>query len=254
MNDRARRWAAPLLLVALVAGCSGSSNDSGPSAASREDATTTTSASTTTTEPPLTGRPLVVVEQGLSTFPDPIDPTASLGGYGVVLENPNRTVMATGVRVVTRVLDASGAELLVDSAVLNAVLPGQRMAVGRTLIEPLDSPTQLDIDVEVSAWLRPASTTGALSARDVVTEPEEGGGVITTFTVTSTWPDPDEGVDVTAVYRAADGKILGAESTALAKVVPGVPTSGKIALLSPIPDLASTDVYVGRGFAAQTVG
>ena len=78
--------------------------------------------------------------------------------------------------------------------------------------------------------------------------------MVTTFTVTSTWPEPEEGVDVTAVYRAADGRILGAESTALTTVPPGADRPGRIPLLSPIPDLASTDVFVGRGFVAQTIG
>jgi hypothetical protein len=209
---------------------------------------------TSTTEAPLVGQPLVVVEQGVSSFPDPFDQTASLGGYGVVLENPNPDLMAAGVRVVTRVLDPAGTELLADSTLLNAVMPGQRMALGRTIIEPIEDPTQLAVTVEVAAWLRPASADGRLVAEGVVTEPEENGGAVTRFVVRSTWPEPEEGVDVTAVYRAADGRILGAESTTLAAVPPGGDTPGQIRLLSPIPDLATTEVFVGRGLAAQTAG
>ena len=123
--------------------------------------------------------------------------------------------MATGVRVVTRILDPAGAELLVDSTLLNGILPGQRMAVGRTLIEPIEEPTSLDVKVEVTAWLPPASTDGRLVAEDVVTEPEEAGGSVTRFKVRSTWPELEDGVDVTAVYRAEDGRILSAESTSL---------------------------------------
>ena len=149
----------------------------------------------------------------MSTFPDPFDPRATLGGYGVVIENPNPDVMATGVRVVTRILDDAGTELLVDSALLNAVLPDQRMAVGRTLVEPIEGPTQLEVAIEVSEWLEPASTEGRLAATAVVTEPEEAGGSVTRFNVISTWPDEEEGVDVTAIYRAADGRILGADYT-----------------------------------------
>ena len=61
-------------------------------------------------------------------------------------------------------------------------------------------------------------------------------------------------MDVTAVYRAADGRILGAESTSLATCPLGEPVAGQIRLLSPIPDLATTEVFVGRGFAALTTG
>jgi len=246
-----RRTAATLVLASLALACSG--GDDGGDAGPTTTAATSTTSSPTTTAPPLTGDPLVLAEQGVSSFPDPFDPTATLGGYGVVLQNPNPDVMATGVHVVTRIFDDAGTELLVDSALLNAVLPGQRMAVGRTLIEPIDGPTRLEVTVEVSAWLLPASTEGRLVAEGVVTEPEEAGGSVTRFTVRSTWPDAEDGVDVTAVYRAADGRILAAEYTTL--VVPvGEPVAGQIRLLSPIPDLATTEVFVGRGFAALTIG
>jgi hypothetical protein len=253
-----RRLAAATVAVAALVtgvGCSGDDDDAAPGTADAASGTTASIETTTsTTEAPLTGQPLVVVEQGVSTFPDPFDQTASLGGYGVILENPNPEVMAAGVRVVTKVLDPAGTELLADSTLLNAVMPGQRMALGRTLIEPVEDPTQLAVTVEVAAWLRPASTDGRLTAEGVVTEPEENGGAVTRFTVRSTWPEPEEGVDVTAIYRAADGRVLGAESTTLALVAPGADTPGQIRLLSPIPELAITEVFVGRGLAAQTVG
>ena len=240
------------LVIALGAGCAG--DDGAASTTVAPEPTTTMAPTSTTTEPPLVGQALVVAEQGLSTFPDPIDATASLGGYGVVLQNPDPDLVATGVRVVTRILDAAGTELLVDSAVLNAVMPGQRMAVGRTLIEPITGPTQLDVRVEVGAWLRPAATTGSLTATDVATVPEEGGGSATTFTLTSTRPEVEDAVDVTAIYRAADGRILGAESTTIASISPGASLPGRIPLLTPIPDLAATELFVGRGVAAQTTG
>jgi hypothetical protein len=243
--------AAVVLALAACSGGDGASHaGSGDSSTSEVSLATTTS----TTEAPLTGEPLVVAEQGLSSFPDPIDPAATLGGYGVVLQNPNATVMATGVLVTTRILGPDGAELLVDRSLLNAVMPGARMAVGRTLIEPITDPTSLDVRVEVTAWLEPASPGAALSVDRVVTEPEANGGAVTRFVVSSTWPTSEDGVDVTAIYRAADGRILAAESQTLASVGAKTATPGQIRLLSPIPDLAATEVLVGRGIAAQTTG
>lgn len=241
-----------LVVVSLAAACSDEGDAAPELGPSRS--TSSTELVTTTTEPPLTGQPLVVAQQGVSSFPDPFDPTAALGGYGVILFNPNTDVMATGVHVTTRILDAAGAELLVDSSLLNAVMPGQHMAVGRTLIEPIEAPTSVDVRVEVAAWLKPAHDEGGLVAEGIVTEPEEAGGSVTRFTVRSTWPALEEGVDVTAVYRAADGRILGAESTTIPSLSTGTSVNGRIRLLSPIPDLASTEVFVGRGFDAQTVG
>lgn len=248
-----RLVAAAVGAALLVTGCSGGGDGDGSA-----DASTTVSRevveTTSTTEAPLTGQPLVVVEQGVSSFPDPFDLTTTLGGYGVILQNPNLDVMATGVRVTTRILDPEGTELLVDNTLLNGVMPKQRMALGRTLIEPIAKPTQLVVTVEVTAWLKPASLEGTLIAEGVVTEPEENGGAVTRFTVRSTWPEPEDGVDVTAIYRAADGRILGAESTTLAAVPVRGSVPGQIRLLSPIPDLATTEVFVGRGIAAQTTG
>lgn len=239
----------------VVAACSGGGDGSDDSSADTTDpARVTVETTTSTTEAPLMGIPLVVAEQGVSSFPDPYDLTASLGGYGVILQNPNPDVMATGVRVVTRILDPAGVELLVDSTLLNAVMPNQRMALGRTLIEPIKDPTQLDVRVEVTAWLKPSSTEGTITAEGVVTEPEANGGAVTRFTIRSTWPEAEDGVDVTAVYRAADGRILGAESTTVAAVPISGTVPGQIRLLSPIPDLASTELFVGRGIAAQTTG
>jgi hypothetical protein len=240
------------LIVLLAAACSDGEGDAAPDLG--PSSTSSTELTTTTTTPPLTGQPLIVAQQGVSSFPDPFDPTSTLGGYGVIIQNPNPDVMATGIHVTTRILDAAGTELLVDSALLNGIMPGQHMAVGRTLIEPIAEPTTVDVRLEVAAWLEPAYDEGGLVAEGVVTEPEEAGGSVTRFTVRSSWPALEEGVDVTAIYRAADGRILSAESTTIPQLSTGTSVEGRIRLLSPIPELATTEVFVGRGFAAQTVG
>lgn len=251
----APRWAgaAPLVLATSLslAACT---DDEGSSPSPVPTDAVILETTTSTTEAPITGVPLVVVDQGVSSFADPFDPNATLGGYGVIVENPNAEAMAAGVHISTRILDPAGTELLVDRTLLNAVMPGSRMAVGRTLIEPIEEPAQLEVTVEVTAWLRPSSSDAAMTVEGIVTEPEANGGAVTRFTVASSWPQPEEGVDATAVYRAEDGRILAAESTTLASVPPQADTPAQIRLLSPIPSLAATEVYVGRGIAAQTAG
>ncbi len=249
-----RRWAGAVGAVLLLAACSGGGDGRAGSTTTEAVAQETVATTTSTTSPELTGEPLVVAQQGVSSFPDPYDLAATLGGYGVILFNPNPDLMATGVRVTTRILDPAGTELLVDHSLLNAVMPGTHMALGRTLIEPIADPTQLDVRVDVTAWLEPASADGALTVDGVVTEPEENGGAVTRFTVRSTWPESEDGVDVTAIYRAADGRILAAEYSTLPSVPVRGSIEGRIRLLAPIPDLATTEVFVGRGIAAQTVG
>src|SRR3546814_14877752 len=80
------------------------------------------------------------------------------------------------------------------------------------------------------------------------------GGSVTRFSVRSTGPALEEVVDVTAVYRAADGRILGADSTTIPQIAPDTSVEVSIRPLSPIPDLASPAVFVGRGIGPQTVG
>lgn len=216
--------------------------------------TSSTVPTTATTAPQTTGVPLVVAEQGLVSFPDPYLRGESLGGYGVVLENPNPDLLAAGVRVTTRILDAAGNELLVDNALLNGIMPGQRMAVGRTLVESIASPTQLDISVDVSAWLPPAAGVGKLEATEAITQPEPNGGAVTRFAVRSASSGGEDGVDVAALYRGADGALLAVETTTVDQLPPGQIVVGQIRLLAPIPGLAATEVLVGRGLSAQLAG
>jgi hypothetical protein len=249
---RPPRAASAAVAALLLAACSSGGVDDLTDRATSTTATLPFSSSTT--EPLQSGEPLVVAEQGVSTFPDPFEQGQTLGGYGVVLQNPNLDLMAVGVHVRTRILDAAGTELLVDNALLNGVMPGARMAVGRTLIEPIQGPTQLEVTTEVGAWLRPASTTGGFSVESAVTEPEAYGGAVTRFAVRSSWPLDESGLDVTAVYRAADGRILAAESTTIEDLPAGGVALSEIRLLAPIPGLATTEVLAGRGFDAQTDG
>jgi hypothetical protein len=249
------RRLATLLAVVLVAACSGDGDAAAPETRPRRPSTTTAPPRTTTTvDQELAGYPVEVVEQGFSVFPDPVDPDATLGGFGVVVRNPNPHVVASGVTVTARLVDAAGTVLVADTTLLNGVQPRARMAVGRTLIEPIEDPQRLEVEIEVSAWLEPVHRRKAMVARQVRTEPTDGGGLLTTFEVRSRWPRDEEGVDVAAVFRAADGRILGAEMTTLANVPAGGSVRGEIPLLAPLPDLDRTDVHVGRGFAAHTSG
>jgi hypothetical protein len=158
------------------------------------------------------------------------------------------------VRVTTRILDPTGQPLLVDTALLNGIMPGQRMAVGRTIVEAIADPTSLEVKVEVGAWMKPAAGTAPISVSDALTAPEPDGGSVTHFAVRSASSMEEDGVDVAALYRAADGHLLSVETTTVDQLVPGATTVGQIRLLAPIPGLATTEVLAGRGFAAQISG
>lgn len=243
----------PLIAVALAGALLGGSACSDGGDAS-PPSTTSVPPELTTTVAPTVGEPLQVVEQGLVSFPDPYVVGQTLGGYGVVLHNPNPGLLASGVHVTTRILDDQGTQLLVDTSLLNGVMPGQRMAVGRTLVEPIVGPTQLDVQVEVGGWLTPARGVDDLKITQATTESELNGGAVTHFAIRSNAAATEDGVDVAALYRAADGRLLAVENASIDSLAPGGTVVGQIRLLAPIPGLATTEVLVGRGFAAQTVG
>jgi hypothetical protein len=236
--------AGPLLAAACSGGGGGADGTTSTTARPGPVATSTT----------LQGQALVVSEQGVISYPDPYDASQRLGGYGVVLQNPDPTLLAAGVRVTTRILDAAGHPLLVDTALLNGIMPGQRMAVGRTIVEPIAGPTALAIEVDVGAWMEPAAGTAPIAVSEALTAPEPDGGSVTHFALRSEASFEEDGVDVAAIYRAADGHLLSVETTAIDQLVPGTTTVGQIRLLAPIPDLASTVVLAGRGFSAQITG
>ena len=246
------RSLAALLVGALVATTAACSDglDLPESATTTEPTIQPTSTSTTL---PREGIPLVVVEQGATSFADPYERGQRIGGYGVVLQNPNEGLLAAGVQVTTKVLGEDGTTLLTDHALLNGIMPGQRMAVGRTIVEQVAPPARLEVSVNVAGWLPPAAA-GELAAQEAITTPEPYGGAVTRFAVRSGWPADEEGVDVVAVYRDDAGRVLAAEATTVDLLPAGDIVVGQIRLLAPIPGLASTEVLVGRGFAAQSTG
>lgn len=238
-------------ILLLVAGCSGGGLDDLPFPTT---STTVQQVGPTVTAPPAyAGQDLVVEEQGVTSFADKYERGAVLGGFAVVIRNPDPALLAAGVRVRTAVLDAAGNELLVDHALLNGIMPGARMAVGRTIIEGIRDPASLRVSVEVTEWMPPAFAE-QLVAEAVSTDTDIYGGAATRFAVRSTLPVAEQGVDVTAVYRDAEGRVLAGETTVLNDVQPGATVYGQVSLIAPIPGTASTEVLIGRGFAAQTVG
>lgn len=245
------RVVAALALGLGAAGCSGGGIDDIDLPAT--STTVQQVGPTITTPPSYSGQALVVEQQGVTSFADRYEKGAVLGSYAVILRNPDPQLLAAGVKVRSVILDAAGNQLLVDTALLNGIMPGARMAVGRTIIEDVRDPATVQVTVEVTEWLPPAFTQ-TLVPEAVTTDVDVYGGAATRFAVRSTLPVLEQGVDVTAVYRGTDGQVLGGESSTLNDVAPGATVLGQISLISPIPGTASTEVFVGRGFAAQTVG
>lgn len=194
---------------------------------------------------------LTVGERGITIVEDRFDPARREGTFAVILENPHTGWLAQGVQVDVTFLDPSGAPLGTDGAFLEIVLPGQRVAVASLFFDAPTVPVaDIAVDLDVARWRETEPFTGALTTSEVVTSEAEFSGVRTTFVLTSTFDEPLTDVGVTAVYRAADGRIIGGYDTFVDLLEPGVATPAEITLLANIDpaEVVATELFPYAGF------
>ena len=194
---------------------------------------------------------LSVIDKGVTIVEDRFDSARREGTFAAIIENPNPAWLAQGVQVDVQFLDAAGAIVGSDNAFVELVLPSQKVAVASLFF---DAPTVPVVDVtvaiDVARWRETAPPAGGFETKDVVTEPAEFSGVKTTFVLRSSFGDALTDVGVTAVYRNADGVIVGGYDTFLDRLDPEVDTPAEIALLAniPIAQIASTELYPTASF------
>ena len=255
MHRRCRCVAGLLVLATATTACSDDGGDDDDAAVDHHDrAHDRHHRARPPRPPPLTGEPLVVAEQGVSTFPDLVDPQANLGGYGVVIENPNPDLMATGVRVVTRILDrrrrrAAGRQHPAQRH------PPRPADGGRPHADRADRGAHQPRGDGRGHRLAPAGVDRRTAGRRGRRHRARGGrrvrhplhGPLHLARRSRTaWTSPRS----TGPRTAASSAPSRPRSTCPS----ANPSTASIRLLSPIPDLARTEVFVGRGFAALTIG
>jgi len=205
------------------------------------------------TLPPGPEQDLQVEAQGITVVPDRFDPNRREGTFAVVLANPHERWLAQGVQVTVTFLDASGSALGTDAGFVEVVLPAQRVAVASLFFDAPTVPVaRMDVAVDVARWRETGPTEGAFAITDVTTGEAEFSGVRTTFTITSGFDEPLTDVGVTAVFRAADGRIIGGYDTFVERLDPGVPTPAEVALLANVDPatVAATELYPALPFGA----
>lgn len=198
------------------------------------------------TVPPGPDGGLDVAAQGLSIVPDRFDPDGREGTFAVVLANPHERWLAQGVQVGVTFLDDAGTAVGTDDGFAEVVLPGQQVAVASLLFDaPAEAVADMEVTVDVARWRETGPLDGAFTITDVATGEAEFSGVRTTFTITSGFAEPLADVSITAVYRDADGRVLGGYDTFVDRLDPGVPTPGEISLLANVDPaaVATTELY-----------
>lgn len=274
-----RNW-TPLIAVLIVVGIIGlgflgartlidRSGDTGPAGtagtgdgsdgASVLDADTPTLDDLTSdvTLPPGPDEGLQVAAQGITVVPDRFDPNRREGTFAVIIANPHEAWLAQGVQVSVTFLDEAGSPLGSDSGFVEVVLPAQRVAVASLFFDAPTVPVaSLDIAIDVARWRETGPFAGGFTVTDVQTAEAEFSGVRTTFQIRSDFDEPLVDVGVVAVYRAADGRIIGGYDTFVELLEPGVPTPAVVDLLANIEpaDIASTELYPTAAFGSVPDG
>ena len=191
-----------------------------------------------------------VVEQGFTVITDPNDDTRRNLTYGILLENPNPDpLVATGIDVQVSFFDAGGSVLDTDTAFLSVLLPGQTGAVGNILFDAPEGVAEASRcrPAPVTSWSRRTSTV-ELDTKDVKTVAEEFGGLKTTFLLTSTFPEAQEAIQVTAIYRDDAGKVVGGYFTFIEFVEANDETAGEISFFIDVEGITETELFPMLGF------
>lgn len=205
------------------------------------------------TLPPGPDAGLQVADQGITVVADRFDESRREGTFAVIVRNPHERWLAQGVQVSVTFLDGAGAPLGADDGFIEVVLPGQSVAVASLFFDAPTVPVAgLDVQIEVARWRETGPVAGGFSLSEVRTEEAEFSGVRTTFLIESSFDEPLTDVGVTAVYRAADGRIIGGYDTFVERLDPGVPTPAQIDLLANVDpaQIASTELYPAAAFGS----
>lgn len=205
------------------------------------------------TLPPGPDSGLQVADQGITVVPDRFDESRREGTFAIIVQNPHEDWIAQGVQVSATFLDEAGAPLGADDGFVEVVLPGQSVAVAALFFDAPTVPVAgMDVQVEVARWRETGPMEGGFTITEVQTNEAEFSGVRTTFLIQSDFEEPLTDVGVTAVYRAADGRIIGGYDTFVERLDPGVPTPAEIDLLANVDpaQIASTELYPTAAFGS----
>lgn len=203
------------------------------------------------TVPPGPETGLSVADQGITVVEDRFDPAKREGTFAVIIDNPHPDWLAQGVQVDVQFLDETRSPVGGDSGFVEVVLPGQRVAVASLFF---DAPTVPVVDVavtlDVARWRETGSVDGGFTTSEVTTEEAEFSGIRTSFVLRSSFDDALTDVGVTAVYRDAQGRIVGGSDTFIDLLEPDLDTPAQITLLANVTldEVVATELYPAASF------
>jgi hypothetical protein len=187
--------------------------------------------------PEPTAAPIAIEGFGFTFFEGSTDTIS----YGVVISNPNATTYAASFVDVNITFFGAG-DVIVgsESETLRYILPGQKGAVGGTSF-PTGAATRMEVvadgDYEELDFTAGEFTFSGLSTT------RDSYSTSTVGTISSTFEEKQEFVEVVVIWRNASGAILGGDFTFVDFVLPDGQVSFEVSSLDPIRGIAATEAY-----------
>lgn len=245
-----------IALVALIVMLTGdddtASPDDPPTTDPRVPTTPTDDTIDEPDDPPSGNATVEVVDSGFSNFMGGFDQDERSASYGFIIENTGDT-LATDIQVSVSAYDAAGTAVASASHTVYVLRPGEQMGIGdeffgTTLTTDIDS-----VDVQVGEpsdfGIDDVPAEGALTAEGITTRADDYN-LTTTFTAKSTYAQQIDSPSAYAIYRDADGNIVGGSVGWLDFLPANGSTAGEVRSYDVIPNVATTEIYLDPGWFA----
>jgi hypothetical protein len=211
---------------------------------------TTTASPETTAAAPSGDAAVAVVESGFSNFMGGFDQDERSVAYGYIVENSGDDV-ATDITISISAYDAAGNAVASDSHTIHVLRPGEKMGLGDEFFGDTFAADVDRIDVQVSEpsglGSEAVPAEGTLTAEGITTTADDYS-VTTKFTAKSTYPEQLDYPSAYAIYRNAEGNIIGGSTG----TVDFIPADGSVAAevrsWDAIPNIETTEIYLDPGW------
>jgi len=211
---------------------------------------TTTASPETTAAAPSGDAEVAVVESGFSNFMGGFDQDERSVAYGFIVENSGDDV-ATDITISVSAYDAAGSAVASDSHTIHVLRPGEKLGLGDEFFGDTFAADVDRIDVQVSEpsglGSEEVPAEGTLTAEGITTTADDYS-VTTKFTAKSTYGEQLDYPSAYAIYRNAEGKIIGGSTG----TVDFIPANGSVAAevrsWEAIPNIETTEIYLDPGW------
>jgi hypothetical protein len=204
----------------------------------------------TTDDAPSGAAEIEVVETGFQNIMGGWDRDEKTATYGFIIENTGDE-LATDISINVSVYDADGTALASDSQSIYVLRPGEQMGIGDEFYGENFASDVDRIDVQVSEpsdYSRDDVPDEGSVTADGITTSTDDYGVTTKFTVTSTYDQQLDSPYGYAIYRNADGDIIGGSGRYLDFIPANGSVAAEVSSYEVVPNIATTEVFIDPGW------